>query len=891
MPRPDVTELLSRAVSLHQQGDLAQAEPLYRQVLAAEPGCADAWHYLGLLAQQTGRLNAAQAMLRQAISLNPGHVDAHINLGNVLQGLNELGLAVAAYREALRLAPEHPYIPHNLGNVLLALGQLDEAARCYRQALQLEPRNAMAHYQLGNILRDQGRFAEAGNCYRAALTHQPKLASAHNNLGVLQAKQGLLTEAVLSYREALRHNPQHADALINLGDALKGQREFAQLLDCYRQATRIHPEQVAFHSRLGSLLSDLGQLHEAIECFRHAVRLAPQDAGAHYNLATALGYHGLHDEAVASFRAALELSPNNACFHNSLGMALKNQGRLEEALACVEQARRLEPREPMWHSNLLICRLYRPGYSSEQILEDQRRWYEEHAQTLAPRSRVLPTTNHETAACASAMSPPTSACTSMAATSLPLFRTHDRRRFELTLYSNRVIEDARTAQIRKLADRWRPIADWSDERVAAKVKEDRIDILVDLAAHTAGNRLLVFARKPAPVQVTWLGLTGGTTGLATIDYRFTDPYLDPPGPFAAGCAEAPFCLPTGLWCLDPSPTNGFAGPAVDSVAPLAALANGFVTFGSLNNFFKINGAILEVWAQVLRRAAFALVAKNRAGQSTSAHARLNWRDMGSAASASSFASLRKVLATIWPFIAGSTSDSIPCPITAIATSLDAFWMGVPIATLVGQTMVGRVGFSQLCYLGLAELAATTPARFVEMVAALAGDLPRLQDLRGPARPHAPLPVDGSRRLHAAASKKPIAICGAGGVTQILNSRLLRLRWHPANVIISWQRGELIMTIHLPEELERYLRSEVQSGHFKSEVEAISAAVRLLQHRRQETSGPPQPLTEEEFDQKMIQAGFLGSIPPLPNDMAPTRDFQPTSIQGQPLSETIIHERR
>jgi protein O-GlcNAc transferase len=817
MHRPAVTELLRHAVSLHQRGDLAQAAPLYRQVLEAEPRNADACHYLGILAQQSGHVDVAQAMLRRAVALNPalapahyhlgvvlmglkqfaaavpcfwqtvqlnsGHVDAHINLGNALQELNEPALAFAAYRGALRLAPQHPYIPHNLGNVLLALGQPDEAARCYRQALQLDPGNAMAHYKLGNILRGQGRFAEAGNCYRQALAYQPKLASAHNNLGILQARQGLLTEAVLSYREALRHNPQLADACINLGDALKSQRQFAQALDCYRQAARIHPEIAAFQSRLASLLSDLGQLPEAIGCFRQAVRLDPQDAGAHYNLATALSYHGLHDDAAASFRAALERSPNNACFHNSLGMALKNQGRLEESIACVEQARRLEPREPMWHSNLLICRLYSPAYGSGQILEDQHRWYQEHAQALAP---TAPSFANDRSPDRRLRIGYVSANFGMhidGRNIMPLLRTHERRRFEITLYSNRANEDARTTQICKLADRWRAIADWSDERVAAKVKDDRIDILVDLSAHTAGNRLLVFARKPAPVQVTWLGVTGGTTGLATIDYRFTDPYLDPPGPFAAGCAEAPFCLPTGLWCFEPPPTDGVAATADGSIAPLAARANGGVTFGSLNSFFKINGDILAVWAQVLRAVPRSrLLLKTEPG-SQRQRTRVELARHGIDAERLEFCEPQKSFDDYLALYRRIDIGLDTLPYNGHSTSLDAFWMGVPIATLVGQTMVGRVGYSQLCYLGLNELAATTPAGFVELVTELAGDLSRLQDLRAGLRDRmrrSPLmdPVGYTRGIEAAYREMWRRWCD--GRDEAIGARFRLIRMHTAH---------------------------------------------------------------------------------------------------------------
>ena len=262
------------------------------------------------------------------------------------------------------------------------------------------------------------------------------------------------------------------------------------------------------------------------------------------------------------------------------------------------------------------------------------------------------------------------------------------------------------------------------QQVAERIRSDRIDILVDLALHTANNRLLVFARKPAPVQVTWLGYPG-TTGLSAIDYRLTDPYLDPPGLFDAFYSEESIRLPDTFWCYDPLTDQ----PPVNA---LPALENGFITFGCLNNFCKVNDGCLALWAQVLQavpQSRLLLLAPR--GQARE-HVLARLQQEGIAAPRVEFADRQPRLEYLKLYHRIDLGLD-PLPYNGHTTSLDAFWMGVPTLTLVGKTVVGRAGWSQLCNLGLKELAAETPEQYVALAAELAADLPRLQELRGTLR--------------------------------------------------------------------------------------------------------------------------------------------------------------
>jgi predicted O-linked N-acetylglucosamine transferase (SPINDLY family) len=264
----------------------------------------------------------------------------------------------------------------------------------------------------------------------------------------------------------------------------------------------------------------------------------------------------------------------------------------------------------------------------------------------------------------------------------------------------------------------------SDQQVADLVRSDQIDILVDLTMHMGNNRLLVFARKPAPIQVTWLAYPG-TTGLSTIDYRLTDPHLDPPGLFDACYAEGSLRLPETFWCYDPltdqPPVNG-----------LPAIANGYLTFGCLNNFCKVNDGCLALWANVLQavpQSRLLLLAPR--GQARDwVLARL--QQQGIAAERVDFADKQPRLEYLKLYHRIDV-DLDPVPYNGHTTSLDAFWMGVPTLTLIGKTVVGRAGWSQLCNLDLRGWAAETPEQFVSLGVELAGDLQRLSELRASLR--------------------------------------------------------------------------------------------------------------------------------------------------------------
>jgi predicted O-linked N-acetylglucosamine transferase (SPINDLY family) len=764
--------MLDLALQHYRRGEWQQAEQLYLQVLEIEPSQVDALHILAVITAQSGRANQAIGYLRSVLQLRPGWAAAHNNLGMVFITQRMLPEAAASFQEAVRLQPSFVTARNNLGNALCELGRPAEGTAVLQEALRLAPGYAEAHYNLGLCLQAQSHQSEALASFQKAARLKPDYLEAHFQLGIAQSKQGRHAEAAASFQEVLRLRPDHAEARAQLeialasvgqlyvspgafqdlprhepddaeaharaGDAFLEQGNAAEAVCSYQQAVRCRPDFALAHSNLGYALWLLDQSEAAEASLERALQLEPDLARAHYNLGLVLHKQRRLEAALASFQKALSLEPGSADVYTRIARMRKEQGRLDEAIEAWRTALRIKPEDAYIHSALVFNLHYHPRYDAQMIQEEYARWNRQHAEPL--RKFIQPHSNRpdpERRLKVGYVSPDFREHAS-AYFSAPLLANHDHGICEIFCYANVPREDEVTQRHRGYADVWRNTMKLTDPQLADVIRTDQIDILVELALHTGNNRLLVFARKPAPVQVAWLGYPG-TTGLSTIDYRLTDPYLDPPGLFDAFYSEESIRLPDTFWCYDPLSDQ----PAVTT---LPASANGFITFGSLNNFVKVNDGCLRLWSQVLRavpRSRLLMLAPR-----DPARDRLLGilEEEGIAAARVEFAADRLTRLEYLRLYNQMDLALDPLPYNGHTTSLDSLWMGVPVLTLVGKTVVGRAGWSQLCNLGLEELAAKTPEEFVELAARLAGDLPRLQELRSTLRQRmqqSPL-MDGKR---------------------------------------------------------------------------------------------------------------------------------------------------
>jgi predicted O-linked N-acetylglucosamine transferase (SPINDLY family) len=581
------------------------------------------------------------------------------------------------------------------------LDRLDEAVGLLRTAAALEPGVAAHGVNLGIALCRQREFAAAAAVLEQAFAIEPCNADAAFNLGNALQGLGRAREAAARYRRAEELRPGHADALVNLGNAYRELGEFAAAAEAYEAALRAAPGCIAAMNNAGVLNRAMGRLDDAESMLRRALRIDPAQAALHDNLGSVLKDAGELDAAIACFRQALELDPGNAATHSNLVYALGFQ--TTDPAALLAEAVRFGHRfadglaagSPPHANRRLPGRRLRIGYVSPD--------FREHCQALF---------------------------------TVPLLSHHDRGAVEVFCYASVERPDEHTRRIAALADVWRDVRALDDAALAARIREDGIDILVDLTMHMARGRPLLFARRPAPIQVAWLAYPG-TTGMRAMDYRITDPRLDPVGS-DGDYRECSIRLPDAFWCYDPLTSQ-------PEVNVLPALDRGYVTFGCLNNPCKLTDATLRLWGGVLREVAgsrLTLLAPSgrhraRLSQRLAAH--------GISAQRVGFVDYCRRDQYLLAYHGIDLSlDTIPY--NGHTTSLDSLWMGVPTITRVSTTCVGRGGLSQLHQIGLPELAAGDDAGFVAAAATLAADLPRLAQLRAALRPRleaSPL-MDGAR---------------------------------------------------------------------------------------------------------------------------------------------------
>ncbi len=690
MPELNLSQALQTAVAHHRAGELPQAEAIYRQILAHEPNHSNALHLLGVLALQVGRANAAVELIQKAISLQPRVSQYYSNLGDALRQGGRAAEAVGACRQALELDSSNAEAGNNLGNALLDLGRVDEAISAYKRALQIQPAHARIHCHLGNALSRRGAF----------------------------------TDAIAAYEQALRLEPGLGDAASGLGNALRCTGRFAEAVKTCARAVEIAPRSADAHNNLANALADSGSTEEAIAEFRTAIQLAPHLAEAHANLGVSLCETGRLDEGLEQHQCAIELDPNRAGFYGNLATGLTSQGRLDEALSAYDRAIALDPNCAAIQSDRLYALHYHPGYDARKLFKEHRQWAMQHADPLRQTSQPFQNSPQPERKLRVGFVSPDFRKHVVGRQLVPLLRHLRGGLFEVFCYSSVARPDALTEELRALADVWRDISHMPDDRAADMVRSDGIDILVDLTLHMAGNRLLLFARKPAPIQVTWLAYCG-TSGLEAMDYRLSDPHFDPPDGDTPFYREETIRLPQTYWCYEP------AGPA-PLPGPSPAQTNGYITFGCLNHFPKASDPAVDLWIEILKATPGSrLILQAPEGSSRD---RLCARFAGGGVAADR---LEFVARQSWErYLETWTRIDValdPFPYGGGITTCDALWMGVPVVTLCGKTAVGRGGKSILSNIGLPDLVAETSRQYVERAVSLAGHLPRLGNLRATLR--------------------------------------------------------------------------------------------------------------------------------------------------------------
>jgi len=603
-----------------------------------------------------------------------------------------------------------------------AAGHLGEAEALCRAIITEHPNHANVtadvHGLLGVVLALGGRNIEAAAALERATALAPAVAAYHNNLGNVLSSLGQLEKAVATYRRALVLRPDDAQTLNNLGTALKAMGRLADARDAYERALALRPDYAEAHSNHGNVLLDLGHLQDAVESHRQALAINPDYAVAHNNLGSALKRKGEYEAAAASFEAALSLMPAYADALSNMGEVLRESGEAGTAIDYYRRALDADRARPAIHSNLLYALNCVADVDRGAVAAEHRLWAKVHARPATVTHDNDPSPERRLRI---GYVSPDFRRHSAAYFIEPVLAAHDHAAVEVFCYASSNLRDEVSDRLRALVHGWRDIDALDDSAAAKHIDADGIDILVDLSGHTMNGRLALFAQRPAPVQVTYLGYPN-TTGLEAMDYRLTDARADPEGDGTAFHSEALIRLPGGFLCYRPP----------DDAPAVAPPGDGPVTFISCNNLAKVTPPVVAAWASLLARlpaARLLLKAKALSDAGTRRRMTKRFTDHGVAAGRINMMGWVETGSHLGVY-GGADLGLDTFPYNGTTTTCEALWMGVPVVTLAGDRHAGRVGASLLAQVGLGELVAPSSAAYVETALGLANDRQALGHMRG-----------------------------------------------------------------------------------------------------------------------------------------------------------------
>lgn len=758
-PESPGSKELSHLVLNFSSGRFREAEEAAAGIVQRYPEHPIAWKVLGLALLERGFTEDAQTVLAKALTLAPDDAELHRVLGDALMDLSRLDEAEQSYRSAININPADTAALNNHSLSLMKLGRPEEAILACQSAIHLNPSFAEAFNNLGNALAATGRFVEAEESFKQAIALHPVYTDAQLSLGRTQIHLRNFEAAEKNIRAVLCIKHDFYEAHVALGSALSGGGDIEGAVAAFQSAIGLTPKIPQLHNELGLLLAKLQLLHEAEQSYRVAIKLKPEFVAAHCNLALMLVLDDRCDEAEAVARLATEIDPNSFAAHTNRGLALRRLGRLDEAEVCYREALLLQPESGTAYNNLgnllndfpkgddaqsffkkavaiqpghRLARsnlLFSLNYDHRVDLTELYRHYEnfgqwvqavtthqfDHVARLATGGRRIrigySSPDFRGHACRFFME--------------PLFRNHDREQFELFAYSNTISKDGHTERLKEYFDHWIDVVRLSDGEMAERIYADQIDILVDMAGHTNGNRLLVFAMRPAPVQVSSNIGYGYTSGLTEIDYFLGDENLTPLGS-EKFFSEQIYRLPAPGYAYEPPRAE------TPDVCELPALRKGYVTFGSCTRTVRLNDSLLRVWGEVLERIPTSRLRLDQKCFRSQGVRDLFWQRLEGlgvprdrvelTCSEPHWLGFQEIDITLdtWPHNSGTTL-------------LESLWMGVPVLSKTDRASVGCIGAAALRPLGLQDWVVEDEEAFIARAVAAASDLKALASLRSELR--------------------------------------------------------------------------------------------------------------------------------------------------------------
>jgi protein O-GlcNAc transferase len=713
-------------------GNFAAAAALCRKLLAVDPHHAGVLHLSGLIAHRYGDAESAISLIGRALQEEPQSPEMHYNLGVVLVGKGQLIEAALAFTDAVELNPGYVDAWFNLGRACKDLGCVSRAVQAFAKAASLRPQDAKVHYNLGNACAAMRALPEAIDAFTTAIACQTDFKDALRNLAQVLLRAARAEDAVRILNRLLEIDPAYPKIHLLLGCALvddhRPEEAFAQFL----AAIDADSADALAYSNLASVAIRVGRFDIATAVSKAALELDPDLAEAYGTLNCALRKQGAITSSIAAAKKALELQPSLSAVYDNLALALADRGQVREAIAWMVRSVVLTHGRASTVSNLCFLLQY---LSHPVLLQPEmdaallRRFHEHWAAIQNSEGRPEPLAptdpDPERKLKVGLLSPDLhrhpvgyflAAC-------LPDL---DRSQFDIICYSDSRVADDLTEELKGNCTRWVETSDISDLRLTEQIRRDGVDILIDLAGHTAGNRMAVFLRRAAPVQATWAGYVG-TTGLAQMDYLIADRFHVPFGEEAC-YTEKVLRLPDGYICYAPP-------EYAPEVAILPAVENGYITFGCFNNLTKVNPEVVRAWSSILAAVpASRILLKCR--QLDDPEVRAEYRRLferqGVAAERillEGHSAHRELLNSYARIDIGLD----PFPYSGGLTTLEALWMGVPTITKTGKTFAGRHSTSHLRQVGLDSFITPTLDAYIAAAVRMAEAQPELSALRGSLR--------------------------------------------------------------------------------------------------------------------------------------------------------------
>ncbi|XP_073266108.1 probable UDP-N-acetylglucosamine--peptide N-acetylglucosaminyltransferase SPINDLY [Populus alba] len=736
----NVEAYIGKGICLQMQNMERLAFDSFAEAIKLDPENACALTHCGILYKDEGRLLEAADSYHKALKADPLYKPASECLAIVLTDLGtSLKLSgntqegIQKYYDALKVDPHYAPAYYNLGVVYSEMMQYDTALSCYEKAAIERPMYAEAYCNMGVIYKNRGDLESAIACYERCLAVSPNFEIAKNNmaialtdLGTKVKLEGDINQGVAYYKKALYYNWHYADAMYNLGVAYGEMLKFEMAIVFYELAFHFNPHCAEACNNLGVIYKDRDNLDKAVECYQATLSIKPNFSQSLNNLGVVYTVQGKMDAAASMIEKAIMANPTYAEAYNNLGVLYRDVGNITMAISAYEQCLEIDPDSRNAGQNRLLAMNYINEGHDDKLFQAHREWgrrfmrlYPQHTSWDNPKVPERPLV-------IGYVSPDYFTHSVSYFIEAPLVY-HDYANYMVVVYSAVVKSDAKTNRFRekvlKKGGMWRDIYGIDEKKVASMVREDKVDILVELTGHTANNKLGMMACRPAPVQVTWIGYPN-TTGLPTIDYRITDSFTDPPHTKQKHVEEL-VRLPECFLCYIPSPE---AGP----VTPTPALSNGFITFGSFNNLAKITPKVLQVWARILCAVPNSrLVVKCKPFGCDSVRQRFLTvlEQLG----------LEPLRVDLLPLIllnhdhmqAYSLMDiSLDTfPYAGTTTTCESLYMGVPCITMAGAVHAHNVGVSLLSKVGLGHLVAKNEEEYVQLALQLASDISALSNLR------------------------------------------------------------------------------------------------------------------------------------------------------------------